>query len=166
MSNPISSRRSSGIPQGSPRLLKVATRFATGVRSENKDATSRKLPAYCRCVDTFDDTTLLELFNWDGECLRPGQELLRGRDQIGAFLQGRDRATTTRHIPSNMIVDVQGPDSATAVSCYTLLKRIPGSTPEHALKPAVLGEYHDVFRLAEGRWRIARRDTRHVFRAG
>jgi hypothetical protein len=78
VSNPISSRRSSGIPQGSPRLLKVATRFATGVRSENKDATSRKLPAYCRCVDTFDDTTLLELFNWDGECLRPGQELLRG----------------------------------------------------------------------------------------
>ena len=131
------------------------------------DAAIREvLVGYCRCVDTFDDATLLELFTQDGEWLRPGQEPLRGREQIGAFLRGRARATTTRHIPSNMVVDVQGSDTATAISCYTLLKRIPGSTPEAALRPAVLGEYHDVFRLMHGRWRIARRDTRHVFRAG
>jgi uncharacterized protein (TIGR02246 family) len=131
------------------------------------DAAIREvLVGYCRCVDTFDDATLLELFTQDGEWLRPGQEPLKGRNQIGAFLAARDRATTTRHIPSNMIVEVQGPDTAVTISCYTLLKRNPGNTPEQALKPAVLGEYHDVFRLEQGRWRIARRDTRHVFRAG
>jgi uncharacterized protein (TIGR02246 family) len=131
------------------------------------DAAIREvLAGYCRCVDTFDDETLLELFTRDAEWLRPGKEPLRGRIEIAAFLRARDRGVTSRHIATNMVVDVEGPDQAQAVSYYTVLKSAPESAAEHAFVPAVMGEYHDVFRFDQGRWRIARRDTRHVFRAG
>jgi 3-phenylpropionate/cinnamic acid dioxygenase small subunit len=119
------------------------------------------LVGYCRCVDTFEDETLLELFTHDGEWWRPGQEPLRGRLQIADYLRGRDRGITGRHIASNVIIDVEGPELAKAISYYTVLRSAPSGAPV----PFAMGEYHDVFRLEQDRWRIARRETRHVFRA-
>lgn len=117
--------------------------------------------AYCRFVDMFDDDAMAALFTPDGEWLRPGKEPLRGREEILAYLRTRDRGTQARHVPTNVIVNVEDSKSATAISYYTIVKRGPDGGP----LPVTLGEYHDVFRLEGGRWQIARRDTRHVFRA-
>ncbi len=117
--------------------------------------------AYCRFVDLFEDASMASLFTHDGEWLRPGQAPLRGREAIQAYLGTRDRGTEARHIPTNVMVDVKDAGSATAISYYTIIKRGADGSP----KPVTLGEYHDVFRLEQGRWQIARRDTRHVFRA-
>jgi len=119
------------------------------------------LVAISRATDTFDDELMLELFTHDGEWWRPGREPLRGQAQIGEHLRGRDRGLNGRHIATNMLVDVQGPDRATAISYYTFLKAAPDGGPVLAS----MGEYHDVFRLEQGRWRVARRETRRVFRA-
>lgn len=131
------------------------------------DAAIREvLNGYCRCVDTFDDEKLLELFTEDSEWLRPEKEPLHGRAQIAAFLNARDRNVTSRHITTNIVVDLEGAEKARAVSYYMVLKSASSTMPGHAFAPAVMGEYHDVLRLEQGRWRIAWRDTRHVFRVG
>ena len=124
------------------------------------------LVGYCHCVDSFADDALLELFTPDSEWLRPGKEPLRGRAQIGEFLRARDRNVVSRHIASNIVVEMDRKEHAKTITYYMVLKAPPAGASQHAYVPAVLGEYHDVFRLDEGRWRIALRDTRHVFRAG
>ncbi len=123
------------------------------------------LVAYCHCADAFDDEALLELFTQDGEWLRPGKAPLRGRAELAEFLRARDRSVVSRHIANNMLIQVEAPDRATAITYYQVLKAPPAGASPHAFVPAVLGEYHDVFRFVQGRWRIALRDTRHVFRA-
>jgi len=129
------------------------------------DAAIREVvTGYGRCVDTYDDETLLELFTEDGVWERPGQAPLRGRAQIAAFLRGRDRAVTIRHIISNVTVEVEAADRATASSYWTVLKAAPGAPAVQPLLPFAMGEYHDDFRLDQGRWRIARRVTHFVFR--
>jgi ketosteroid isomerase-like protein len=124
------------------------------------------LVGYCHCIDQFDDAALLQLFTPHGEWLRPGKNPLRGRAEIAVFLADRDRSVVSRHVVSNTVVEMSSPDQARAISYYTVLKAAPHSANSHACVPAVLGEYHDQFRLEQGRWRIAWRDTRHVFRAG
>jgi uncharacterized protein (TIGR02246 family) len=128
-----------------------------------QDAAIREvIVGYCRCADTFDDEQMLSLFTHDGEWLRPRQEPLRGLDQIGAFLRARDRTVIGRHISNNIMVEIIGPDKAEVLSYYTVLK----ATPEGGPVISVMGEYHDSFRLEHGRWRIARREVRHIFRTG
>src|SRR5688572_30323899 len=63
--------------------------------------------AYARCVDTFDDDTLTQMFAKEAHWLRPDAEPLKGRDAIHAFLGKRDRAISIRHVISNVLIDVQ-----------------------------------------------------------
>lgn len=119
---------------------------------------------YCRCVDVFDDAALVQLFTEDGEWDRPGQMLLKGRGSIGVFLKGRDRSVTIRHVISNVLIDVQTADVARALSYWSVFKTALGKEDASALQPFAMGEYHDQFRFEEGRWRIAHRETRFVFR--
>lgn len=119
---------------------------------------------YCRCVDVFDDTTLVKLFTEDGEWARPGQTLLKGREQIRAFLKNRDRSVTIRHVISNVMVEVTSADIASALSYWSVFKTPKGQESSSVLQPFAVGEYHDEFRFEEGLWRIARRETHFVFR--
>ncbi len=128
-----------------------------------QDAAIREvITGYCRCADTFDDEQMLSLFTHDGEWLRPQEEPLRGLAEIGAFLHARDRTVVSRHIASNIMVEITGAGIAEALSYYMVLK----STPQVGPTISVMGEYHDSLRLEHGRWRIARREVRHIFRAG
>ena len=125
------------------------------------DAAIREvLHRYCWCIDAFDDDLLLELFTPDGEWWRAGEEPLRGRSQIAGFLRARDGAVAGRHIASNIVIDMDGPAQAKVASYYTVFRAGADGGPV----ATNMGEYHDVFRLDQGRWRIARRETRRVFR--
>jgi ketosteroid isomerase-like protein len=139
--------------------LTIEQRFAI------EGACRQLMMRYAAALDLNDVEGLLELFTQDGEWARPGNEPLRGGVQIAEFLCARDRAVTMRHIISNLVLDVEAPDRATALSYWTVMKGTPGATPAQALAPFAMGEYHDVFRLEQGRWRIARRETKFVFRS-
>ena len=125
-------------------------------------AISEVIFGYCHCIDAYADEALLELFTPDGEWWQPGKEPMRGRSQIAEFLGARDRALHGRHVASNLVIEVEGPEQARVVSYYTVFKAGPGGAPT----PVSMGEYRDIFRLDQGRWRIARRETHRVFRAG
>ncbi len=129
------------------------------------DAAIREvLNGYCHLIDAYADEELLELFTPDGEWRLPAKEPLRGREQIAGFLRGRSRDSIGRHVVSNIVVDIEGPGRARTVCYYVVCKSPPEGVTGHAFVPSVLGEYHDEFRFEQGRWRIASRDTRHVFR--
>ena len=124
-------------------------------------AISEVVFGYCHCIDAFADEALLALFTPDGEWWQPGKEPMRGRSQIADYLQERDRSVPGRHVASNILIDMEGSEQARVVSYYTVFKAGPGGAPT----PVSMGEYHDIFRLDQGRWRIARRETHRVFRA-
>ena len=124
-------------------------------------AISEVIFGYCHSIDAFSDEGVLDLFMQDGEWWQPGTEPLRGRAQIAGFLGARDRAIPRRHLASNVVIDVEGPEQAKVVSYFTVFKAGPDGAPT----PISMGEYRDTFRLDEGRWRIARRETHRVFRA-
>lgn len=125
-------------------------------------AISEVIFGYCHRIDAFADEALLELFTEDGEWWTPSAEPYRGRAQIARYLAARDRAVPGRHVASNILIDLEGPEQAKVVSYYTVFKAGPTGAPT----PISMGEYHDIFRLDQGRWRIARRVTHRVFRAG
>ena len=82
----------------------------------------------------------------------------RGRDDIRAGAEQRRAegvtgpGTATRHVITNVVVSVDGPDRAQADSYFVFVQK---STTE----PTILnmGHYHDHFVREGGTWRLARR---------
>lgn len=120
------------------------------------------ITAYCRFMDNFDDQAVLDLFTPDGQWQRHGLPTLQGRAEIAGFLGARDRGVIGRHVATNILIDMEGSARAKVMSYFTVMKAASDGAPT----PVSMGEYHDVFLLDQGRWRIARRETHRVFRAG
>lgn len=89
------------------------------------------------------------LYAEDGSMTRPTQpdEPIVGRGAILAAFQARP-ARKTRHLCSNVVIDVVSPTEATGVSAMALF------TPDG---PPKLGSFHDRFVLKDGRWLFAAR---------
>jgi hypothetical protein len=119
-------------------------------------------------IGQFDD--FAAQFTEDGEFVRPStypSSPLIGRTEIARVLQERFGGFTSRHICSNLIVDVLNESKATATSSFLHLSdNGDGSTPPISLKSSFrsMGEYFDeYFNTAQG-WRIKRRVGRFLFR--
>jgi SnoaL-like domain len=92
---------------------------------------------------------VVALYVEDGVMVRPTapDAPLQGRSAILAAFQGRP-PRRTRHVCSNVVITVDGPDSASGVSAMILFQ--PDAAP-------LAGSFHDRFvRTAEG-WRFAER---------
>ncbi|MGH8220847.1 MAG: nuclear transport factor 2 family protein [Steroidobacteraceae bacterium] len=125
-----------------------------------------------RAFDKQDWTAYAELFTEDGVFIRanaPG-EPLAGREAIHRALEERPASRLTRHLCTNLEIEVLDAEHARGF-CYLLLYAGDASQPEAADgRPADgvkrVGEYRDTFvRTAVG-WRIGRREGRLVFHTG
>jgi hypothetical protein len=115
---------------------------------------------YAHYVDSGRFDRLVGLFTRDGVLEVEREVVARGRDELRAFFSGvgTDVAAADvagvpriRHHVSNVIIDIDGPTSATA-SCYFLC--ITDHGPDH------WGRYRDQL-VARGRdWQFARRSVR------
>ncbi|MGQ0805725.1 MAG: nuclear transport factor 2 family protein [Actinomycetota bacterium] len=86
-----------------------------------------------------------------GEPLRGAAQVRRGYD--GVILH-EDGTPSTKHVISNVTVDVEGgAGRAAARSYFTVLQ----ARPDLPLQPIIAGRYHDRFERAGGRWRFAER---------
>jgi hypothetical protein len=112
---------------------------------------------------------LAALFTEDGQYARPTDpdNFVQGRAAILAAFKGRAADKLTRHLITNIVVDVTGPASATGI-CYVTL--YAGSTGKPADKYGYLanpsqlvGEYHDVFVLTPAGWKFSKRQGRLIF---
>lgn len=119
-----------------------------------------------RSIRTFDERDwqgFADVFAVDGVFFRANQPAspLTGREAILAALQSRPADRLTRHVCTNVQIDVIDADHARGL-CYLYLFSATASPPEKAMGgPADsvqrLGEYSDEYvRTAEG-WKISKR---------
>jgi hypothetical protein len=83
-----------------------------------------------------------------------------GRDDVAHFLRTNlqyhaDKTPRTWHSVSNVLVDIDSPESARSVCYFTVHQELPGLP----LQPIVTGRYIDTFELYEGAWRFASREV-------
>ena len=116
-----------------------------------------------RAFDARDWQAFADTFTADGVFVRataPAEPLV-GRAAIVAALAARTATRLTRHLCTNIEIEVTGVDAASG-RCYLLLFAADAAQPAgvdgYRSDPTQrIGEYHDTFaRTAEG-WRIARR---------
>jgi hypothetical protein len=63
-----------------------------------------------------------------------------------------DGTPHTRHVTTNLVVDVDG-DAAASRSYFTVFQAVPGLP----LQPIIAGRYHDRFVRVDGTWRFSAR---------
>ncbi len=117
---------------------------------------------YAERIDAGDLEGVAELFR-NGEIAAPTEgSLVQGYEAVLAMYQGATRlypdtgTPMTRHITSNVIIEVSG-DQADSRSCFTVVQ----GTSEFPLQPIISGRYRDSFRKAATGWEFARREM-HV----
>ncbi len=105
------------------------------------------------------------LFSADATMDRDG-ERHAGIDAIARLLRSRPPNRLTRHVLSNLEIEVLSPTRARG-RCYVTVYRHrtdgrPPQPPAPMAGPETLGEYHDEFVLEAGRWKFASRVVRTV----
>lgn len=114
---------------------------------------------YCDYLDRGDFTAMAQLFNRADIYLGATDQPIRSdaaaleamyRDYVRIYSDGTPR---TRHITTNLIVEDQGAEQATAQSYITVLQ----STDTLNLQPIIGGRNLDVFRKADGCWYFSER---------
>lgn len=118
------------------------------------------------CVDAGDATGFADLFVSDGVLVRPNAPPLLGRAAIRDTYSKRPADRMTRHLVTNVLVDLQTPAQARVLSHVTLwagcTNDAPGPQGRPAQGPQVVGEFEDLLSLTPEGWRIARREARFV----
>ena len=83
-------------------------------------------------------------------------EPLRGAEQVRRAYDGvllYDGIPATRHVVTNLVVELEPPDRARARSYFTVFQ----ARPDLPLQAIICGRYHDAFERAGGAWRFADR---------
>jgi hypothetical protein len=122
--------------------------------------------AYARAVDFRDYKAFVALFAADGT-LDVGKPLT-GREAIWQSLMARPDELRSRHVISNVFIDVLDAASARGISYLTLYRHHGPESVSHGpaplTGPAAVGHYEDRFlRTAEG-WRFQSRRLHLAFR--
>ena len=117
-------------------------------------------------VDAYAYDAFVALFAPDGVFERAGQPS-RGHEAIRQFLNSRPAGRVTRHLCSNIRVDMTGPDTATG-GCSALMYHAPAPTDaQHPLPVSVpvVVDYIDDYVLTSGGWKFKYRRTTVVFQS-
>jgi 3-phenylpropionate/cinnamic acid dioxygenase small subunit len=83
------------------------------------------------------------------EPLRGVAEVRRAYDGVLLY----DGVPATRHVVTNLVVEIEPPDRARARSTFTVFQ----ARPDFPLQPVICGRYHDAFERVAGTWRFADR---------
>ncbi|UZK65093.1 nuclear transport factor 2 family protein [Sphingomonas sp. M1-B02] len=110
---------------------------------------ARLIALYANRNDAADWEGVAALYAPDGRMSRPTapDDWIEGREAILAAFQARP-PRTTRHVCSNVVIDILGPDRAEGESAMLLF------TGE---APPKVGSFHDRFVRVDGDWRFAER---------
>jgi hypothetical protein len=131
-------------------------------RLEVECACQRLSYEYLRALDGNDWDGVANCFAEQGVLARPMQpeQLLEGREAIRASMKGRPKGLMTRHLATNVMIDVISQDSATGVTTLAMI----GCTPTQDAKPPFesdgplyFGEFRDRFVREAGHWKFIER---------
>ena len=120
------------------------------------EAITRLLMTYAERLDAGDLDGVAALFahaSWGSpgrvEPLRGAAAVRRVYDVVLLY----DGSPCTRHVITNVVVEPQGAERATARSYYTVFQ----ARPDFPLQPILCGRYHDAFERVSGAWRFTAR---------
>ncbi len=118
---------------------------------------TRLVTRYAVLNDEADFDGAAALFTEDGTLTRPsGGEPIRGRAAILAAYKARP-PRISRHIISNVLVDVTSATEARCRSTMLLFTAPPGELPAKASQPALLGGFEDRLVKQGDTWLFAER---------
>jgi hypothetical protein len=136
--------------------------LSTAERLEIERACERIVYAYARALDLNDLSGAADFFAANGSMTRPmmPDQLVEGRETIRASLLTRPRTLLTKHLATNVVIDVESRDAARGISCLTMISTTPaaGATPPFISKgPVYFGEFRDRFVREHGVWKFLER---------
>jgi SnoaL-like domain len=121
------------------------------------------ITAYTHCADNLRERAeIVELFTDDG-VWESDEARLEGREQMRRFFGDSATAAAegrkSRHVSTNIAVNVTGSDSAEGLSYFTLYRHVGEKprVPDLDSQPVILGQYTDRFVRTPDGWRIAHR---------
>lgn len=140
----------------------LGTTLSNLERVEIELACQRLVYEYLRALDGGDYDAVADCFVVQGTLARPMQpdQPLEGREAIRASMKARPKTLVTRHLATNIMLDIESQDSASGVTALTMI----GCTPPEGSKipyesggPLYFGEFRDRFVRCEGQWKFLER---------
>jgi SnoaL-like domain len=122
----------------------------------------RLVYAYSRALDLGDMSAAADLFAENGSMSRPmapGQ-VIQGRETIRASLLTRPKTLLTKHLATNILIDVESRDSARGISYLTMIATTPpeGAEPPFVSQgPIYFGQFVDRFVRERSEWKFLER---------
>jgi uncharacterized protein (TIGR02246 family) len=121
---------------------------------------------YTHLVDEGRASEVADLFTPDGVWASP-ESTFDGRDAIrAAFLRREKSGRRSRHVCTNVAVDVEDEAKATGLCYLTLYRTDAEGMPARGTTPDLIGVYRDRFTRTEDGWRFASRLTEVTFVRG
>ena len=124
--------------------------------TDDVEAIRALIHRYAELIDLGDLDAVAALFT-HGTWSSPGRGApLRGAEQVRHAYDGvilYDGIPSTKHVISNVTIEIADGTTATARSYFTVLQ----GRPDFPLQPVIAGRYHDQFERADDAWRFADR---------
>jgi hypothetical protein len=129
---------------------------------EIERACERIVYAYSRALDLGDMSAAADFFAENGSFARPMAPLvvIQGREAIRAALLTRPKTLLTKHLATNVMIDVVSRDEARGLSYLTMVSTTPpagSDAPYVSAGPVYFGELVDRFVREHGEWKILER---------
>jgi hypothetical protein len=131
-------------------------------RIEIERACERLVYDYSRALDLGDMSAAADCFAQNGSMARPmmPDAVIQGRETIRASLLTRPKTLLTKHLATNVMIDVESRDSASGLSYLTMISTTPpadGKPPYVSQGPLWFGEFKDKFVRENGVWKFLER---------
>jgi hypothetical protein len=136
--------------------------LSTAERIEIERACERVVHAYSRALDLGDMGAAADCFAANGSMARPmaPDQVIQGREAIRAALMSRPKTLLTKHLATNVMIDVESRDAAHGISYLTMISTTPpGDTmaPYVSQGPVYFGEFKDRYVRENGLWKFQER---------
>ena len=131
-------------------------------RLEIERACERLVYVYSRALDLGDMSAAADCFAADGSMARPmmPDAVIQGRETIRASLLSRPKTLLTKHLATNVMIDVESRDAASGLSYLTMISTTPPADarpPFVSPGPIYFGEFKDRFVRENGEWKFLER---------
>jgi hypothetical protein len=135
--------------------------LSSSERIEIERACERIVHAYSRALDLGDMSAAADFFAEKGSMARPmtPNQVIQGRESIRAALLTRPKTLLTKHLATNVMIDVVSRDEARGLSYLTMISTTPGDAvaPFNSAGPMYFGEFKDRFVREGGEWKFLER---------
>ena len=140
----------------------MAETLSAAERIEIERACERLIYEYSRALDQGDMSAAADCFAENGSMARPmmPDQVIQGRETIRAALLTRPKTLLTKHLATNVMIDVESRDAAQGISYLTMISTTPpadAKPPYLSAGPVWWGEFKDRYVRENGVWRFLER---------